>query len=91
MVSEALASLFFLPKAQLCRKPLGNRVFPLDPRLIMEDSQLAAAIIKNRQAGFLGVVDELEPDKNRVRVVVSMFGRETPVDLELDQVEVIKH
>ena len=42
-------------------------------------------------AGFLGVVDELEPEKNRVRVVVSMFGRETPVDLELDQVEVIKH
>ena len=41
-------------------------------------------------AGFFGVVDELEPEKNRVRVVVSMFGRETPVDLELDQVEVIK-
>ena len=41
-------------------------------------------------SGFIGVVDELEPDKNRVRVVVSMFGRETPVDLELDQVEVVK-
>ena len=41
-------------------------------------------------AGFIGVVDELEPEKNRVRVVVSMFGRETPVDLELDQVETIK-
>ena len=41
-------------------------------------------------SGFLGVVDELEPEKNRVRVIVSMFGRETPVDLELDQVEVIK-
>ena len=41
-------------------------------------------------AGFYGVVDELEPEKDRVRVIVSMFGRETPVDLELDQVEVIK-
>ena len=41
-------------------------------------------------AGFYGVVDELEPEKDRVRVVVSMFGRETPVDLELDQVELIK-
>jgi len=37
--------------------------------------------------GFLGTVEELEPERDMVRVVVSMFGRETPVDLELDQVE----
>ena len=39
-------------------------------------------------ASFTGVVEEIEPEKNRVSVVVSMFGRETPVEMELDQVEV---
>ena len=41
-------------------------------------------------ATFLGTVEEIEPEKNRVCVVVSMFGRETPVELELDQVEVVE-
>ena len=36
---------------------------------------------------FLGTVDEIDLDNGKVRVVVSMFGRETPVELELDQVE----
>ena len=40
-------------------------------------------------ASFNGVVEDIEPEKNKVRVVVSMFGRETPVELELDQVEVL--
>ncbi|MDP4109567.1 MAG: transcription termination/antitermination protein NusG [Bacillota bacterium] len=37
--------------------------------------------------GFIGLVEEIELDKNKVSIVVSMFGRETPVELELDQVE----
>ena len=39
--------------------------------------------------GFIGVVQELDTERNMVKVVVSMFGRETPVELELDQVETI--
>ena len=38
---------------------------------------------------FTGVVEEIDPEKNRVVVVVSMFGRETPVEMQLDQVEVV--
>ena len=41
-------------------------------------------------ATFIGTVDEIDAEKNKVCVVVSMFGRETPVELELDQVEVVE-
>jgi len=47
-------------------------------------------IVDGPLAGFAGVVEEIDPEKGRVSVMVSMFGRETPVELELDQVEVQK-
>lgn len=37
-------------------------------------------------SNFQGVVDSVYPDKGRVRVMVSIFGRETPVELEFVQV-----
>ena len=39
-------------------------------------------------SSFSGVVEEIDVDKNSVSVVVTMFGRETSVEFELDQVEV---
>ncbi|MDD6174158.1 MAG: transcription termination/antitermination protein NusG [Firmicutes bacterium] len=38
----------------------------------------------------VGTVESIDLDKNSVRVVISMFGRETPVELELDQVEPVE-
>lgn len=36
---------------------------------------------------FVGVVDEIIPEKGKVKVLLSLFGRETPVELDFLQVE----
>ena len=40
-------------------------------------------------ANFTGVVDEVKADRGRVRVMISVFGRPTPVELEFTQLEKI--
>ena len=44
-------------------------------------------VIDGPLSGFFGKVEDMDVDANSVNVIVSMFGRETPVELELDQVE----
>ena len=46
-------------------------------------------ILDGPLSSFTGTVESIEVEKNTVSVVVSMFGRETPVEFELDQVEVV--
>lgn len=40
-------------------------------------------------ANFEGIVTELLPDRGKVKVIISMFGRETPVELDYEQIEKI--
>ena len=40
--------------------------------------------------GFVGTVQEINKEKNKVKVLVSMFGRETPVEVEFSQVQKVK-
>ncbi len=46
-------------------------------------------ILDGPLSSFTGTVATIEPEKNAVSVIVSMFGRETSVEFELDQVEVV--
>lgn len=38
-------------------------------------------------ANFVGTVEEIIPEKSKLKVHVNMFGRETPLELDFDQVE----
>lgn len=38
---------------------------------------------------FVGTIEEIQPDKRKIKVHVNMFGRETPVELDYTQVEKI--
>jgi len=46
-------------------------------------------ILDGPLTSFTGTVDSIDVDKNAVNVIVSMFGRETSVEFELDQIEVV--
>ena len=44
-------------------------------------------ILNGALSGFIGTVQEINKEKGKVKVLVSMFGREKPVELEFAQVE----
>lgn len=47
----------------------------------------AVRVTEGPFANFNGTVDEVKPDKGKLRVMVSIFGRPTPVELDFNQVQ----
>lgn len=81
----------------------GNKPIPLmanEVRAIMRQMGLDEAkakinvdlgesvrVITGPFENFIGTVEEIYPEKSKLKVLVSMFGRETPVELDFTQVE----
>jgi len=55
------------------------------PKVVFEEGD-PVRVIDGPFANFQGVIDEVYPDKGRIKVMVSIFGRSTPVELEFIQV-----
>ncbi len=56
------------------------------PRVIFS-VQEQVRVISGPFSNFIGTIEEVQPERSKLKVSVSMFGRETPVELNFDQVE----
>jgi transcriptional antiterminator NusG len=81
----------------------GNKPVPLQPKEVDQILKQMSAELPKVKVGFrkgqsvrvvdgpfidsVGVVDDIIPDKGKVKVLISLFGRETPVELDFLQVE----
>ncbi|MDQ0233001.1 transcription termination/antitermination protein NusG [Metabacillus malikii] len=60
----------------------------MDERRVEVDFELneTVKVIEGPFANFTGSIEEIDEDKSKLKVLVNMFGRETPVELDFDQV-----
>ena len=71
--------------ANLLRQMEGGAQRPR-PKVTFEEGD-AVKVIDGPFTDFNGTVDEVKPDKGKLRVLISIFGRNTPVELDFVQVE----
>ena len=71
----------------LTEAEIRNMGFEEMPVNIDYDVNDTVQVLTNPFEGFVGTVKEINKEKQKVKVLVSMFGRETPIELEFSQVQ----
>ena len=73
----------------LTNEEIRNMGFEMTVVNVDYDVNDTVRVVNGPLASFIGTVQEINKEKSKVKVLVSMFGRETPVELEFSQVEKI--
>lgn len=66
---------------------IRNMGFDISEINVDYDVNDSVKIMNGPLENFIGIVQEINKEKHKVKVLVSMFGRETPVELEFSQVQ----
>ena len=73
---------------RLISQELGGKEVVSEIKVMYEKGE-TVKIKDGAFANFSGMIDEVRPEKTKLRVLVSIFGRETPVEIDFDQAEKI--
>lgn len=71
----------------LTEEEIRNMGFEVAEINVDYDINDSVRIMNGPLENFVGIVQEINKEKHKVKVLVSMFGRETPVELEFSQVQ----
>ncbi|MFH1131788.1 MAG: transcription termination/antitermination protein NusG [Pseudomonadota bacterium] len=67
-------------------KQMSEGAIKPKPRVVFEEGE-PVRVTGGPFSNFSGIVEEVRPEKQKVRVLVSIFGRATPVEVDFSQVE----
>ena len=70
------------------KKQIEEGTLKPKPKIAFEKGE-TVKVIEGPFANFSGVIEEIKPDKGRLQVLVTIFGRTTPIELDFNQVEKI--
>ncbi len=68
------------------KKQIEEGTLKPKPRITFEKGE-TVRVIEGPFANFSGIVDEVKPEKGKIQVLVTIFGRATPIELDFVQVE----
>ena len=63
---------------------MGVEHIPIELDIVVGES---VRVVSGPLENFIGMVEALDPERQKVKLVVSMFGRNTPVELDYIQVQ----
>ena len=85
-ISEKRKGLYTEEEVREITQQMQEGAVKPKPKILFETGE-SVKVIDGPFQDFSGVVEDVKPEKGKLRVLISIFGRATPVELEYSQVE----